>query len=119
MQYEEIGAKKNFPKLKTSSLSLKTYPGQSVHVLGTIKVQVKHKGSSKNSQRWWWLDLGLIYSDDHGSQSWNTAGKKNRRNVHWHALSPHHPSSQSPFSPASPVSLMFPPVLKPVHLAAS
>ncbi|KAJ7996945.1 hypothetical protein DPEC_G00223770 [Dallia pectoralis] len=33
--------------------------------------------------------------------------------------SPHHPSSQSPFSPASPVSLMFPPVLKPVHLAAS
>lgn len=43
MQYGEMEAKKKLPKLKTSSLSLKTYTGQSVHVLGTIKVQVKHK----------------------------------------------------------------------------
>ncbi len=36
------------PKLKQSSLNLKTYTGQSVNVLGTSKVQVKHDGLVKD-----------------------------------------------------------------------
>ncbi|KAJ7994167.1 hypothetical protein DPEC_G00263110 [Dallia pectoralis] len=50
---------------------------------------------------------------------YRTASKEPQERPLARTQSPHHPSSQSPFSPASPVSLMFPPVLKPVHLAAS
>lgn len=47
VEYGKMEAKKKLPKLKTSSLSLKTYTGQSVNVLGTTKVEVKHKGLTK------------------------------------------------------------------------
>jgi len=47
MEYEKMETKNNLPKLKTSSLSLKTYTGQPVHVLGTTKLKVKNKGLIK------------------------------------------------------------------------
>lgn len=46
-EYGKMEAKKNLSELKTSTLSLKTYTGQSVPVLGTTKVKVKHKGLTK------------------------------------------------------------------------
>ncbi len=42
VEYGKLEVKEKLPKLKQSSLNLKTYTGQSVNVLGTSKVQVKH-----------------------------------------------------------------------------
>ncbi|XP_056589597.1 uncharacterized protein K02A2.6-like [Triplophysa dalaica] len=47
VEYAKIDAKKKVAELEKSFVSLKTYTGQSVNVLGTTKVQVKHKGLTK------------------------------------------------------------------------
>ncbi|KAL0150120.1 hypothetical protein M9458_054547 [Cirrhinus mrigala] len=48
VEYGKLEVKEKLPKLKPSSLNLKTYTGQSVKVLGTSKVQVKHNGLMKD-----------------------------------------------------------------------
>ncbi len=48
VEYGKLEVKEKLPKLKQSSLNLKTYTGQSVNVLGTSKVQVKHNGLVKD-----------------------------------------------------------------------
>ncbi|KAL0184399.1 hypothetical protein M9458_020095, partial [Cirrhinus mrigala] len=46
--YGKLEVKEKLPKLKPSSLNFKTYTGQSVKVLGTSKVKVKHNGLMKD-----------------------------------------------------------------------
>ncbi len=48
VEYGKLEVKGKLPKLKPSHLNLKTYTGQSVNVLGTSKVQVKHNGLVKD-----------------------------------------------------------------------
>ncbi len=54
VEYGKLEVKEQIPKLKPSHLNLKTYTGQSVNVLGTSKVQVKHNGLVKD------LSVGVV-----------------------------------------------------------